>query len=78
MDALGLGSTTPVLSVTMRFHLINATSPAMKTKNLGMLLLAAHLILVGLIGTFSISLGGLSIITPILALSAGVCLLLGK
>ena len=50
----------------------------MKNKNLGMTILAAYLILAGLIGTFSISLGGLSIITPVLALAAGICLLLGK
>jgi hypothetical protein len=48
------------------------------TKNLGMLLLAIYLILVGLIGTFGISLGQLSIIGPILAIAAGVCILLGK
>jgi hypothetical protein len=47
-------------------------------KNLGMLLLAIYLILVGLIGLFGISLGQLSIIVPVLALVAGVFLLIGK
>ena len=47
-------------------------------KNIGMLLLAVYLILVGVIGTFGISLGQLSVVTPILAIAAGVCLLLGK
>ena len=47
-------------------------------RNLGNLLLAIYLILVGLIGVFGISLGQLSIIVPILAIVAGVFLLLGK
>lgn len=48
------------------------------TKNIGMLLLAIYLILAGLIGTFGINLGHLSILMPILAIAAGVCILLGK
>ena len=48
------------------------------TKNLGMLLLAIYLIVVGLIGIFGISLGGLSILMPILALAAGIFILIGK
>ena len=47
-------------------------------KNIGMLLLAIYLILIGVIGTFGISLGQLSFVTPVLALIAGVCLLIGK
>ena len=47
-------------------------------KNLGMLLLAIYLILVGLIGVFGISLGQLSILVPALAIAAGVFLLIGK
>ena len=47
-------------------------------QNLGMLLLAVYLIIVGLIGVFGIHLGGLSILIPALAIAAGVCLLLGK
>ena len=47
-------------------------------KNIGMLLLAIYLILIGVIGTFGISLGQLSLVTPVLAIVAGVCLLIGK
>ena len=47
-------------------------------KNIGMLLLAIYLILIGVIGTFGISLGQLSFVTPVLAIVAGVCLLIGK
>ena len=47
-------------------------------KNIGMLLLAIYLILIGVIGAFGISLGQLSILTPILAIAAGICLLIGK
>ncbi len=50
----------------------------MITKNIGMLLLAIYLILVGLIGIFGISLGAASILVPILALVAGILILLGK
>jgi hypothetical protein len=50
----------------------------MNTKNLGMLLLAIYLIIVGLIGTFGFSLGQLSILVPILAITAGVMILIGK
>jgi hypothetical protein len=48
------------------------------TKNLGMLVLAIYLILTGLIGLFGFSLGGLGIIMPILALVAGILILIGK
>jgi hypothetical protein len=47
-------------------------------KNLGMLLLAIYLIVVGVIGLFGVSLGQLSFLVPILALIAGVLLLVGK
>jgi len=47
-------------------------------KNLGMLLLAIYLIVVGLIGLFGMSLGQLSILVPILAIVAGVVILMGK
>ena len=50
----------------------------MITKNIGMLLLAIYLILVGLIGIFGISLGAAGILVPILALVAGIMILLGK
>jgi hypothetical protein len=47
-------------------------------KNIGMLLLAIYLIVIGVIGTFGISLGQLTILVPILAIAAGVSLLIGK
>ena len=45
------------------------------TKNLGMLLLAIYLILSGLMGLIGFSLG---IVMPILALAAGILILIGK
>ena len=45
------------------------------TKNLGMLLLAIYLIVIGLMGLFGFSLG---ILIPILALAAGILILIGK
>lgn len=50
----------------------------MKQKNLGFILLAAYLIVIGLMGVFHVSLGQLSILVPLLALVAGICLLIGK
>ena len=50
----------------------------MKPKNIGFLLLAVYLILVGVIGLFGVSLGQLGIVVPLLALVAGVFLLIGK
>jgi len=50
----------------------------MKPKNVGMLLLAVYLIVVGVVGLGGISLGHLGILVPILAIAAGVCLLIGK
>lgn len=50
----------------------------MKQKNLGFILLAIYLIVVGLMGLFGISLGQLHILVPLLALASGVCLLIGK
>ncbi len=50
----------------------------MITKNIGMLLLAIYLIIVGLVGIFGISLGAASILIPILALVAGILILIGK
>ena len=47
-------------------------------KTPGLLLLAIYLIIVGLIGIFGINLGQLSIVVPILALVAGVLILIGK
>jgi len=48
------------------------------TKNLGMLLLAIYLIVVGVLGLVSLNLGQLSLAVPILALAAGVLILLGR
>jgi hypothetical protein len=45
------------------------------TKNIGMLLLAIYLICVGLIGVFGFSMG---VIPGIIALLAGIFILLGK
>jgi hypothetical protein len=50
----------------------------MITKNIGMLVLAIYLILVGIIGIFGVSLGAAAILLPILALIAGILILIGK
>jgi hypothetical protein len=50
----------------------------MITKNSGMILLAIYLILVGIMGIFGITLGAFSILLPIVALVAGIMILLGK
>jgi hypothetical protein len=47
-------------------------------KTPGMLCLAIYLILAGLIGVFRINLGVLYIIVPLLALVAGILILIGK
>ena len=61
-----------------RTGFFNPKENLMITKNIGMLLLAIYLILVGLIGIFGISLGAASILLPILALIAGILILMGK
>ena len=48
------------------------------TKNIGMLLLAIWLILYGLIALFSLSFTGLGIIMWLLAIAAGIFILLGR
>ncbi len=48
------------------------------TKNLGMLLLAIWLILTGVIALLSLSFSGLPLIMAILAIAAGVLILLEK
>ena len=50
----------------------------MITKNIGMLLLAVYLILIGIIGIFGVSLGAAGMLLPILALIAGILILMGK
>ena len=46
------------------------------TKNIGMLLLAIYLIIIGLMTLFTIAIPG--ILTGILALAAGILILIGK
>jgi hypothetical protein len=48
------------------------------TRNIGMLLLAIWLILYGLIALLSLSFAGLGIIMAILAIAAGIFILLGR
>ena len=48
------------------------------TKNIGMLLLAIYLILIGVMSLFGINLGQLNILVPILALASGVLILIGR
>jgi hypothetical protein len=48
------------------------------TKSTGMLLLSIWLILTGLLGVVNFSFSGLDIIMAILAIAAGVLLLLGR
>lgn len=48
------------------------------TKNLGMLVLAVYLIVVGVLGLGIISIGGLGVVVALLALAAGVLILLGR
>lgn len=48
------------------------------TKNLGMLVLAIYLIVVGILGLGIISIGGLGVVVAILAIIAGVLILLGR
>lgn len=50
----------------------------MKGKTFGTLALAIYLILIGAVAVFKISLGQLEILPPILAIAAGVLLLLGR
>jgi len=48
------------------------------TKNFGMLLLAIYLILSGIIALSSFNLGQFHAVMPILAITSGVLILLGK
>ena len=48
------------------------------TRNLGLLLLAIWLILYGLIALLGLSFSGLGVIMAILAIAAGVLILLGR
>ncbi len=48
------------------------------TKNLGMLLLGIWLIVTGLLQVVSIAIPGVDIILPLLAIAAGLIILLGR
>jgi hypothetical protein len=48
------------------------------TRNIGFLLLAIWLILYGLIALFSLSFSGLGLIMGILAIAAGIFILIGR
>jgi uncharacterized membrane protein HdeD (DUF308 family) len=48
------------------------------TKSIGMLLLSIWLILYGLIALFSLSFSGLEMVMGILAIAAGIFILLGR
>jgi hypothetical protein len=48
------------------------------TRNIGFLLLAIFLILYGLIALFNLSFSGLGIIMAILAIAAGIFILIGR
>ena len=48
------------------------------SRNRGLLVLGIYLVLVGVIQVFGIHLGQLSVIVPILAIVAGVLLIVGK
>ena len=48
------------------------------TKNLGMLLLAIWLIMTGLVPLLNLNFQGLSLIMSVLAIAAGVLILLGR
>lgn len=48
------------------------------TKNIGMLLLAIYLIVVGILGLGVLTIGSLHVVIAILALAAGILILIGK
>ena len=48
------------------------------TQNVGMLLLAIYLILVGIMGLGVLSLASLHVVVAVLAITAGIFILLGK
>jgi hypothetical protein len=57
---------------------VMTASPVRVTRNLGMLLLAIWLIISGLIGLLSLSFAGLGMLMAVLALAAGVLILIGR
>ncbi len=48
------------------------------TKNLGMLVLAIYLIVIGIAGLGVVSIGGLATVTAVLAVVAGILILIGR
>ncbi len=50
----------------------------MPQKNIGMIVLAVYLILVGLVAVFSLNFANLAIILGLLALAAGILILLNR
>ena len=48
------------------------------SRNRGLLVLGIYLVIIGVIQLFGISLGQLSVIVPVLAIVAGILLILGK
>lgn len=48
------------------------------TRNLGLLLLAIYLIIIGLTGLLDLRLGQAALLMPILALASGILILIGK
>lgn len=50
----------------------------MRTRSLGMILLSVYLIVIGIMALVSSLALGIPLITGLLALAAGICLLIGK
>jgi hypothetical protein len=48
------------------------------TKNIGMLLLAIYLIVSGIVPLLSVSFAGMGILLAVLAVAAGICILIGR
>lgn len=57
---------------------MTTTSPVRVTRNLGMLLLGIWLILHGLISLLALSFAGIGTLMALLALAAGVLILIGR
>jgi hypothetical protein len=73
------GCRPPKTSAQRRPANPSTNKPSMKiTNNRGMLVLAIYLILAGLIGLFGIRLGQLSFVLPLLAIVAGILILIEK
>jgi uncharacterized membrane protein YeaQ/YmgE (transglycosylase-associated protein family) len=75
---VSLGGAIILLFVVSLFRGGGSGSRMRRPQNLGMLLLAIWFILTGLIALFSLSFQGLPVLMGILALAAGVLILLGR